>query len=83
MNHEVDVRYPHDKHELQGHKSNSAKVNERESFLAFVDANSQPNGRRLDSRNPTHYFWPNFTAISTPKRRKMKNGIGIVCGRII
>ena len=43
--HEVDVRYPHDKHRLQGHKSNNAKVKVRESFLEFVDANSQPNGR--------------------------------------
>ena len=78
--HEVDVRYPHDKHGLQGHKSNNAKVKERESFLEFVDANSQPNGRRLDSRNPTH-FLPKFTAISTPKlsdpnyERKMKSSL--------
>ena len=49
MNHEVDVRYPHDKHELQGHKSNSAKVNERESFLVFVDA-------KLTAKWPTTRF---------------------------
>ena len=57
---------------LQGLKSNNAKVEERKSFLEFVDANSQPNGRRLDSR---------FTAISTPKpsdpnyERKMKTSL--------
>ena len=66
VDHKVDVRYPHDKHGLQRLKSNNAKVEERKSFLEFVDANSQPNGRRLDSRNPTH-FLPKFTAISTPK----------------
>lgn len=30
--------------------------------------NSQPNGRRLDSRNLTHYFFPKFRTISEPKR---------------
>ena len=33
-----------------------------------MDNNSQPNGRRLDSRNPTHYFLPKFTTISAPKQ---------------
>lgn len=54
--HLVDVRYPHEKHGLSGQISNNAKSDIKEDFLDFVDKNSQPNGRRLDSRNPTHYF---------------------------
>ena len=64
---EVDVRYPHDKHGLQGRISNNTKTEEKKSFLQFVDTNSQPNGR-LDSRNPTHYFLPKFLAITAPKK---------------
>ena len=33
-----------------------------------MDNNSQANGRCLDSRNPTHYFFPKFKSISEPKR---------------
>ena len=47
--------------------SNNAKISIKESFLSFVDNNSQPNGRRLDSRNPTHYFFPKFRTISEHK----------------
>lgn len=64
----VSVRYPHEKHGLAGKVSNSAKVSTKESFLKFVDNNSQANGRRLDSRNPTHYFFPKFKTISEAKR---------------
>ena len=52
--HNVDVRYPHEKHGLSGHTSNSAKTDVKD-FLVFVN-NLQPNGRRLDSRNPTISF---------------------------
>ena len=58
--HEVMVRYPFERHGLAGRTSNSAKTDAKESFLEFVDNNSQPNGRRLDSHNPTHYFLPKF-----------------------
>ena len=66
--HAVSVRYPHEKHGLAGKISNSAKVITKESFLKFVDNNSQANGGRLDSRNPTHYLFPKFKTISEPKR---------------
>ena len=65
--HTVSVCYPHEKHGLTGNISNSAKVTIKESFLKFVDNNSQANGRRLDSRNPTHYLFPKFKTISEPK----------------
>ena len=42
-------------------------MEEKQAFLDFVDAYSQPNGRRIDSQNPTHYFFPKFTTITTPK----------------
>ena len=65
--HSVKVRYPYGRHGLCGRVSNSAKVQAKEAFLQFVDVNSQPNGRRLDSRNPTHYLLPRFKTISAPK----------------
>ena len=65
---EVEVRYPHERHGLEGHTSNNAKTEEKESFLQFIDTNSQSNGRRLDSRNPTHYLLPKFLTITAPKR---------------
>ena len=66
--HEVTVRYPYERHGLAGKVSNHPKTDTKERFLEFVDENSQPNGRRLDSRNPTHYFLPKFTTISAPKK---------------
>jgi hypothetical protein len=51
--HTVDVRYPHEKHGLTGKTSNNARTDTKEDFLRFVDNNSQPNGRRSDSKNPT------------------------------
>ena len=66
--HEVMVRYPFERHGLAGRTSNSAKTDAKDSFLEFVDNNSQPNGRRLDSHNPTHYFLPKFTTITAPKK---------------
>ena len=62
------MRYPHGKHGLAGRVSNSAKISTKQSFLKFVDENSQANGRRLNSRNPTHYIFPKFRTISEPKR---------------
>ena len=66
--HTVDVRVPYEFHGLSGRTSNISKVEAKEAFLAFVDANSTPNGRRLDSRNPTHYLLPKSKTISTPKK---------------
>ena len=66
--HEVVVRFPHERHGLAGKVSNHAKTATKERFLEFVEENSQPNGRRLDSRNPTHFFKPKFTTISAPKK---------------
>ena len=45
----ANVHYPHEKHGLQGRTSNNAKVQAKQAFLNFVDANSQPNGR-IESR---------------------------------
>lgn len=67
IDHEVAVRYPFQRHGLAGKVSNNAKTDTKERFLEFVDSNSQPNGGRLDSCNPTHYFLPKFTTISAPK----------------
>ena len=39
----------------------------KKKFLDFVDKNSQPNGRQLDSCNPTHYISLKFT-ITMPKQ---------------
>ena len=68
LDHEIDVRFPYERHGLSGHISNNAKMQAKADFLMFVDDNCQPNGRRMDSRNPTHYFLPNYTTISTPKK---------------
>ena len=58
--HTVNVRFPYSQHGLCGHTSNSAKVEAKEAFLQFVDANSQPNGR-MGSRNPTHDLLPRMS----------------------
>ena len=65
--HIVSVRYPHEKPGLAGKVSNNARVSTKELFLKFVDNNSQANGKRLDSRNPTHYLFLKFKTISEPK----------------
>ncbi len=65
--HTVSVRYPYEKHGFAGKVSNNDKVITKELFLKFVD-NRHANGRRLDSRNPTHYLFPKFKTISEPKR---------------
>ena len=61
----------------------SAKVDTRKEFLQFVDLNFQPNGQRLESRNPTHYLLPYFKSISTPKRNALnyeeKKRASLVC----
>ena len=63
----VDVRYPHERHGNAGRPSNSTKSSVKAEFLAFVDANSQPNGRSQDSSGPTYYFLPKFSTIQSPK----------------
>ena len=42
-------------------------------FLRFIDENSQPNGWRHDSRNPTHYLLPRFTTTTVPKKNDPKH----------
>ena len=64
----VQVRYPHQRHGHAGKPSHSSKPKVREDFLAFVDANTQPNGRSASSFGPTHYFVSTFTTIQTPKQ---------------
>ena len=62
----VSVRLPHvaQCHGNAGKPSNSAKKAVLEDFLAFVDANSEPNGR---SDDPTHYFVSKFSTVQAPK----------------
>ena len=64
---DVEVRYPHERHGLQGKKSNRAKTEVMNDFLRFVDNNCTPNGRQADSRCPTFYFLPKFRRIEPPK----------------
>lgn len=64
----VTVRYPHERHGHAGRVSNSAKVSVMQDFLAFVDNNSQPNGRSADYHGPTFYFASKFTSIKSPKK---------------
>ena len=63
----VDVRYPHERHGNAGKPSHFAKTDVKKDFLAFVDANSQPNGRSADSTGPTYYFLSKFSTIQAPK----------------
>ena len=65
---DVSVLFPHQRHGNSGRTSNSAKQTGRERFLAFVDANIQPNGRKADSSGTTHYFVLTFTTVQTPKK---------------
>ena len=57
----VSVRFPC---VTAGKPSNSVKKAVLEDFLAFVDANSEPNGH---SDNPTHYFVSKFSTVKAPK----------------
>ena len=68
--HEVVIRYPYERHGLAGKVSNHAKTDTKERFLEFVDANSQPNGRRLNSHNPMHslFYTKIYHNICTPKK---------------
>ena len=64
----VSVRYPYTRHGNAGKQSSSAKVTVMmNDFLAFVDANSQPNGCSGDSSGPTHYFLSKFATVQAPK----------------
>ena len=62
----VSVRYPHTRHGNTGRQSNSSKASVMDDFLAFVDANSQPNGRSAESSGPTYYFLSKFSTLQTP-----------------
>lgn len=66
--HSVKVQTPHGRLGNAGKVSHSAKSTIHESFLKFVDANSQPNGRSADSSGPTFYFGPKFNTIQMPKK---------------
>lgn len=65
--HSVNVRYPHQRHGNAGMPSHSAKTDAKIEFLKFVDINSQPNGRSLDSSSATHFFLPKFRTVQEPK----------------
>jgi hypothetical protein len=62
---EVQVRYPHEHHGLQGKQSNGAKTDVKD-FLLFVDI-STPNSRQSDSHCPTFYFLPKFRRVDPLK----------------
>jgi hypothetical protein len=64
---EIEVKFPYDKHGLQGKPGNHSKPLVRDAFLRFVDANSQPNGRHAGSYSPQSYFVSKFTRIDPPK----------------
>ena len=64
---EVEVKFPHEKHGLQGKPGNHSKPLVRDAFLRFVDASSQPNGRHAGSFSPQFYFISKFTRIDPPK----------------
>ena len=63
----ASVQYPHARHGNAGRTSNSSKTSVMEDFLAFVDTNSQPNGRKADSTRHTFYFLLKFSTLQTPK----------------
>ena len=60
----VSVRLPCITHGNAGKSLNSAKKAVLEDFLAFMNANSEPNGC---SDNPTHYFMSKFSTVQAPK----------------
>lgn len=59
----VQVRYPYQHHGNSRCVSNSAKVSVMEQFLAFVDANIQPNGRQAGSFGPIYRLFPPFKCL--------------------
>ena len=63
----IGVQYPHNQHGLAGKVSNQSKQEVMSEFLNFVDANSQPNGRRAGSYSAQFFFLPKFTCIATPR----------------
>lgn len=70
--HFVDVHYPPEKH---GRVSNNAKLSTKESFLKFVDNNSQANSRCLDSRNLTHYQSLKLNTAPSAYSEKVKTSL--------
>ena len=63
----MNVRYLHERHGNSGKQSNLAKPDVKGDLLAFVDANSAPNGRSKDSFGQTLYFSPKFSTVQVPK----------------
>ena len=59
--HDIRVRYPYERHGNAGKVSHNAKVEVHDDFLRFIDLNSQPNGRSVDSHGATHFFLAKFT----------------------
>lgn len=59
----VEIRMPP---KLHGGKSNNSKEKLLPLFLAFVDNNSQPNGRRVGSHGPLYFLDSKFDRINEP-----------------
>ena len=64
--HDVNVRYPYERHGNAGKVSHNAKTQTHDEFLQFIELNSQPNGRSADSHGETHFFLAKFTTIRMP-----------------
>ena len=62
----VEVQYLHNHHGLAGKVSNHSKSDVMSECFDFVDANSQPNGRRAGSYS-AQFFLPKFTLVATPR----------------
>ena len=61
------MRFPHERHGLQGKPSNRTKTSVMNDFLLFVDNNSTPNGRQHNSHCSTSYFLAKFRRVDPPK----------------
>lgn len=59
----VEIRSPL---KLHGGKSNNSKKELLPLFLAFIDNNSQPNGRRVGSHGPLYFLNSKFDRINAP-----------------
>ena len=59
----VEIRCPP---KLHGGTSNNNKENLLPLFLAFIDNNSQPNGRRVGSHGPLYYLNSKFDRTNEP-----------------
>ena len=79
---EVEVKFPYEKHSLQGKPGNHLKPLVRGTFLRLVDASSQPIGRHAGSFSRQIYSISKFTRIDPPKTGEkdfdMKAGASVV-----